>query len=184
MCIRDSTAPDGTLTADKLIENTSNTQHTIYDNVAWTTGQDYSFSVFAKKGERNILAIVFPYTSFGAWKYASFNLDTGATITVDSGVTASIESLPNGWYRCIATATTNATTSADMAIKMQTVGSSQGESYQGDGSSGFYIWGAMLEQQSYATSYIPTNGSTQTRAAETCNGAGTSSIFELSLIHI
>jgi len=172
------TAPDGTQTADKFIENTSSAQHTIYDNVAWTTGQDYSFSVFAKKGERNILAIVFPYTAFGAWKYASFNLDTGATITVDSGVTASIESLPNGWYRCMATATTNATTSADMAIKMQTVGISQGESYQGDGSSGFYIWGAQLEQLSYATSYIPTNGSTQTRAAETCNGAGTSSIFE------
>lgn len=40
------------------------------------------------------------------------------------------------------------------------------------------IFGAQIEEQSYATSLIPTNGSTQTRAAETCNGAGTSSIFE------
>ena len=39
------------------------------------------------------------------------------------------------------------------------------------------IWGAQLEDQSYAISYIPTAGTTATRAQETCNGAGNASTF-------
>ena len=50
-------------------------------------------------------------------------------------------------------------------------------SYQGDGTSGIYIWGAQLEEGSYATSYIPTNGGTATRLADVCNGAGNEQVI-------
>jgi hypothetical protein len=40
-----------------------------------------------------------------------------------------------------------------------------------------YIWGAQLEQLSYATSYIPTNGATNTRLQDIANNSGNSTLI-------
>jgi hypothetical protein len=49
--------------------------------------------------------------------------------------------------------------------------------YSGQSNKGFRIVGFQVEQGSYATSYIPTNGSTVTRLADVCNNAGSSDLI-------
>jgi hypothetical protein len=42
---------------------------------------------------------------------------------------------------------------------------------------GYYVYGAQYEVGSYLSSYIPTNGTTVTRSAETATGAGDATTF-------
>ena len=47
------------------------------------------------------------------------------------------------------------------------------------GTGSLYAWGFQVEQLQYATSYIPTSGSTVTRNAEVCNNSGSAQDFNL-----
>jgi len=153
-------SPDGYANANKLIPNTTASSHQINYSIS---GSAHTTSVFAKAGEYSTLALF--YTVHDG--RAVFNLSSG-TITETSGtVTASIEDFGNGWYRCILSTTLtthdyiriyaiNGTTWADFSVA-------------GDGSSGIYIYGAMLESGSYPTSYIPCYGAATTRSAEVCS---------------
>jgi len=169
-----TTSPDGSLNASKLTEDTSTGEHKIFDSLSITSGVDYTFSVFVKSNGRNFIRLRLENAGVGSGQInVWFDVLNGTVGTVGAG-TAIIENYGNGWYRCIATGTTSATS---YVAKINLSDADNNVSYTGDGTSGVYLFGAMLEEQSYATSYIPTNGSSQTRAAETCNGAGNAALF-------
>ena len=165
-----TTSPNGTLTADSLIENTSTSVHRAFKTLAVTGTHTYSF--YVKANGRQWIAIGAGNTSsFGALAY--FDIENGVLGTVSVG-SANIENAGNGWYRCSVTGVGNG---GGTSFNIWLANANNSISYLGDGTSGIYIWGAQLEAGSYPTSYIPTNGSAVTRSAETANGAGDASTF-------
>ena len=147
-----TTAPNGTLTADSIVENTANTDH--YVNVLsglTLTASPYTLSVYSKKAGRDWFSLGL-YNGTDS-KYAWFNLNTGAIGTIQSGITASIESVGNGWYRCSITRTMAAVSTNYIGF-IPTIADGGG-AYLGNGTTATYIWGAQLELGSTATTYQP-----------------------------
>ena len=79
------------------------------------------------------------------------------------------------WYRIQSTGSLNTSTSG--IIFMYIYNEDGDRSYVATGNENLYLWGVQLEQQSYATSYIPTNGSIATRLADIANNSGNSSLI-------
>jgi hypothetical protein len=174
------TAPDGTLSADKIIvdngeafSSTSNYCRTAA--LTLTTGVVHTVSVYAKADGFDRMSVrMSTATTMGAGPTISVSVDlitglqTGGTIGTYIGRTPAA----NGYYRYIFQ--TSAIASATNYLSFVP---SDTTATEGNGVDGISIWGCGLEQASYATSYIPTLSTSVTRVADAASKTGISSLI-------
>ena len=144
-----TTAPDGTLTADKLVETTTTAEFILTRTPTLSPSTTYTFSCYMKAAERTFGVLNIYTGAASCWTW--FNLSTGAVSTLGAGATATITAVGNGWYRCTLTIATAASGTPNVAIfPAATNGVTF---YAGTAGNGIFIWGAQLEQASAATTY-------------------------------
>ena len=158
-------SPDGTLNASKL-EMTGNGSLRNNSEISFNDG--YAYSIFVKKGNSRYVTIrsAFFTQSFSV----GFDLDT-----LSAQTNGKIEDYGNDWYRL--SISKNISGDADKSGYFYLyLPDSLGDQTSVSGNY-VYAYGGQIEDGSYATSYIQTNGSTVTRQADTASGSGNSEVF-------
>jgi len=174
-------APDGTLTADTLVEGTGGTYHAVTRATGETADTVYTLSVFAKAKERPCIYLETRFkTTTSTYGGCLFNLLDGTVGTPTAGImNAGSTYYGNGWYRCWIQFNSGNGTTLD-SLNFQTALSLTVRSYAGDGVSGIYIWGAQLEAGDGLTSYIPTPASASvTRSADVSTSVATNRLADV-----
>ena len=160
----DSTAPDGTTTAD-LWTNILSAGGAINNSITKdATARTYTSSMWVK-GTATIFTFTLDFGGTTNRGRAQFNLATNTIIGLTNtgnftNTTATITAYSNGWARL----TMTTTTSTGTTIRFRP--------FFGTGGESVLIWGAQVEEGAFATSYIPTTTATATRAADVASITG------------
>jgi len=164
----DTESPEGVQNATSLSGNGATSSHFIYRNFGTaTSGIDYTFSFFAKKGSLNYVQFLAGSSAFGV-VHQNFDLENGTIGSSSGSVIPFIESYANDWYRVGVTIT--ATASATITPFVVLANSSTMSRLASFATSGdVKIFGYQIEAGSYPTSYIPTYGTSVTRAVDDVN---------------
>jgi hypothetical protein len=146
-----TTAPDGTLTADKIAEDVNNNYHRTGQFVLGKTTANGRLSFYAKAAERTFARSWSFGSPTGFGQIVTYDLVSGVVAMGNPLLAATMESVGNGWWRCSQLVSDG---SSYFVVGPATSGSTVEAPYVGTLGSGIYVWGAMLETGSTTRSYI------------------------------
>lgn len=166
-------APDGTMTADLVVATSTTSGHLRYRTFAGAINTTYVGSVFIKYAGLEWVRVGFGNSAFNNLSYAGHvSLLTGQVGTIQNGAIVNATDVGNGWYRISVVATSDGD-GGNYVFGVTLAAGDNNTSFIGDDVSGAYVWGAQVEEGTFPTSYIKTEASQVTRAADSALMTGT-----------
>ena len=161
-------SPSGDVNAYKITPTSTSGVHKVRENLSTVSG-DYTLSIFAKQGEYKNILLWDDILSGGL----GVNLDDLSIFRSQNNQGYNVENYGNGWIR-ISVTLSYSSQQISPTLYIYDNSATPQISFAGNDINGLYIWGAQVEQGSYATSYIPTSGSTVTRVQDQYSKTGIS----------
>ena len=158
--------PKGIESADKLIPDTANNVHHVQSVTSGMSSYlQTTYSVFVKKAGLSQVELLFSnsVSPFNVYGQVKFDLDTLQTFGTTIG-SFEYQDYGNGWYRLAITGTT---TSSNPAIVRAAAFKLESQTFTGNDVDGLFVWGAQVEINPIASSYIYTANGSGTRSQDT-----------------